>query len=181
MKKLGKVSALLVLCVIWGRPLSPAGADDKKADAGQDNKLAPLERFLGEWVINSHWSNGEELHARTIYDWGIGKKFIVAKTFVKDGDKEYQRYEGVLGWHPKKKTLFEISFAFNGEISEYILESKDENTIQIGYTPFSEGQPNNVRQTLQFKDKDHFVWTVLLKMDGEWKQIIEGTWERKNK
>jgi hypothetical protein len=105
MVKFPKLAALLMVCLICGSSSGLARAEDKKTD---ENKLAPLERFLGQWVINAHWSNGEELHARTTYEWGIGKKFITAKTFVKNGDKEYQRYEGVLGWHPKKKSLFEI-------------------------------------------------------------------------
>ena len=50
----------------------------------------------------------------------------------------------------------------------------------IGYTPLHADQPQNVRQILKFKDDDHFVWTVNLNQKGQWVQLIEATWERKN-
>src|SRR5260370_12182788 len=87
---------------------------DEKTDTAKDH-LAPLERFIGYWVIDAKWSNGEALQARTTYEWGLGKKIVTAKTFVKKDGSEYQRYEGIMAWNPKKQCLFQISFAFNGE------------------------------------------------------------------
>src|SRR5262249_12462807 len=99
----------------------------------------------------------------------------------RNGDKEYQRYEGVMTWHSEKKSLYEISFSFDGSISEYLIDSKDKDTLQIGYTPNKEGTAPKVRQTIQFKDKDSFVWTVLLRDGDNWQTIMEGTWKRKEK
>jgi hypothetical protein len=175
MKTIRLVFACSVL-IAAGRVL----AEDKAAPA-LDDKMAPLERFAGEWVINGKWASGEELHARTVYDWGLGKKILTAKTFVMNGDKEYQRYEGVMTWHPEKKSLYEISFSFDGSISEYLIDNKDKDTLQIGYTPIKEGTTPKVRQTIQFKDKDSFVWTVQLKDGDNWQTIMEGTWKRKAK
>src|SRR5438445_3839192 len=112
------------------------GAADKPAE--EKTKLALLEQFIGQWVVDGKWASGEELHARTVYEWGINKQIITAKTFVKDKDKEYQRYEVVFAWHPKKKSLYEISFVFNGEIHEVLIDMKDADTLQIGYTSFDE-------------------------------------------
>jgi hypothetical protein len=151
-------------------------ADDTAAD--KKDPLAPLARFAGEWQVEGQWSNGEKLQARGVYEWGLGKKILRAKTFVRNGDKEYQRYEGVMAWHPKKKCLYEISFAYDGNITEVVIEPKDQDTLLIGYTPFDADQPG-VRQILKFKDNDHFIWTVQLKQGDEWKQLIEATWERK--
>src|SRR5262249_42673978 len=140
------------------------------------------ERFVGgEWVTDGHWASGEPLHARGVYEWGVGKKIIKAYTYVTANGKEYQRYEGVMAWHPKKKSLFEISFAFDGAISEYILESKDNDTLQIGFVPYTEGEESKVRQTIKFNDNDSFVWTVSIKADDGWKQLIESTWHRRPK
>jgi hypothetical protein len=157
-----------------------AAADDKSPQ--QRNILAPLERFVGgEWVTDGRWASGDPLRARGVYEWGVGKKFIRAYTYVQDGDREYQRYEGIMGWHPKKRSLFEISFAFDGAVSEYMIESKDANTLLIGFTPYGEDQDNKVRQTIKFTHRDTFVWTVSLKADAGWHQIIESTWHRKPK
>jgi hypothetical protein len=157
-----------------------AAADDKSPR--QQNMLAPLERFVGgEWVTDGRWASGEALHARGVYEWGVGKKFIKAYTYVKDGEREYQRYEGIMGWHPKKRSLFEISLAFDGAVSEYMIESKDADTLLIGFSPYGGDQDNKVRQTIKFTDGDTFVWTVSLKADAGWQQIIESTWRRKPK
>jgi hypothetical protein len=155
----------------------PLSADDKK----DDDKLAPLARFAGEWTVEGKWADGNSLHARSVYEWGLGKKIMTAKTFVMNGEKEYQRYEGVLAWRPEKKSLYEISFAFDGAISEYLIESKDKDTLLIGWKPYTEGKESKVRQTIRFLDRDQFQWVVELKNGEEWKQLIDATWKRKAK
>jgi hypothetical protein len=171
----------MVLLALVGGPVPGSGAADKPSPA-QENHLAPLERLLGgEWVVHGKWKSGETLHARNVIAWGLGKKFITAKTFVKDGDKEYQRYEAVFAWHPRKKSLVQYSFAFDGNLSETIVEAKDKDTLHVGWTPFAADQPSNVRQVLHFTDKDTFVWTVSIKTDGGWKELIEATWHRERK
>jgi len=82
-------------------------------EQGSEPGLTALERFAGEWEVDGKWSDGQPLRARGVYQWGLGKKIMTAKTFVGDGDKEYQRYESVMAWHPEKKSLFQISFAFD--------------------------------------------------------------------
>ena len=178
MKKInGLVCVVMVLHVLNIVP-QLLRADDQETSA-EKNPIGPLQRFIGEWTTQGKWSTGEELRARTVYEYGVGKKIITAKTYVMNGDREYQRYEGILAYHPTKKCLFEITFAFNGELSEVVIETKADDTLQIAYTPFTEGQPSNVRQTIQFKDKNRFVWTVQVKRAEEWKQLIESTWHRK--
>jgi hypothetical protein len=145
------------------------------------DKLAALERFTGEWEVHGKWVSGESLHARSVYDWGLGKKILKAKTFVRDGKKEYQRYEAVLAWHPEKKSLYEISFAFDGSISEFLIESKDKDTLHIGWVPYSPNKPAKVRQVIKFLDNDRFQWIVLIQDGKDWKQLIDATWKRKKK
>jgi hypothetical protein len=170
--------ALVVLLagLLVGTALAQPPASDA---AKKDDPMAVLAPFIGEWRVNGKWSNGDIMQARGVYEWGLGKKILIAKTFVGNGDKEYQRYESIMAWHPKKKSLYEISFAFDGSISEVLIEpTKDRHTLHIGFTPFHSDQPANLRQVLKFKDNDHFVWTVTLKQGEEWKRLIEATWER---
>jgi hypothetical protein len=149
--------------------------------AAKDN-LAPLARFIGEWEVDGKWSDGSILRARSTFAWGVNKKTIVDKTFVKDPSKgEYQRYEGTMAWNPKKKSLFEISFAYNGEMSEVLIEPVDKDTLHFGYLPYNEGEAQPVRQSIQFKGDDAFVWTVSLKGPDGWSNLIEATWRRKAK
>jgi hypothetical protein len=60
-----------------------------------------------------------------------------------------------------------------------LIEPKDKDTLHLGWTPFTEGKPSNVRQTIKFLDKDSFQWIVLLKEGDQWKQLIDATWKRK--
>jgi hypothetical protein len=156
----------------------PLRAEDKP---GTEDKLAPLERFAGEWTVEGKWSNGESLHARSVYEWGLGKKILKARTYVRAGNREYQRYEGVLAWHPDKRSLFQVSFAFDGGFTEVLIECKDKDTLQIGWVPFTPDKPSKVRQVIKFLDKDRFQWIVTLKDGEEWKQLIDATWKRKEK
>ena len=121
-----------------------ARADDKPV---AENRLAALERFVGEWEVDGQWSDGSRLHARDVVEWGLDKKILKARTFVRDGDREYQRYEAVMAWRPDKKCLYEITFAFDGEISEYVMESKDDDTLHIGWTPYDPDKPSRVARS----------------------------------
>jgi hypothetical protein len=159
-------------------PPSTQAADN--AAAKKPDPMAALARFVGEWQTEGKWFNGEKLQARSIYDWGLGKKILKAKTFVMNGDKEYQRYEGIMAWHSTKKCLYEITFAFDGHISEELIEPQGDDVLNIGYTPFDRAEPANLRQIIKFTDKDHFIWTVSMKQGKEWKQLIEATWVRKS-
>jgi hypothetical protein len=170
------VKQAVILCAVFGLA-AVARADDAKASAVPD-KLAPLTRFVGEWVIDGHWASGEPLRARTVYEYGIAKKNIHTRTFVKNGDSEYQRYEGVFAFHPQKKCLVHYNFAYNGDVTESVVDVVDATTFHVGWTPF-DGKPSNLRQVLRFTDEDSFVWTVFLKKGDGWDQLIEATWHRK--
>jgi hypothetical protein len=161
--------------LLTGSAISQDG-DKKPVKADPMAALAP---FVGEWQVEGKWAGGNALKARGVYDWSLEKKIISTKTFVMDKGKEHQLYQGIMAWHPKKKSLYLISFASDGQISEVIMETKEKDTIHIGYTPFHADQPQPVRQTLRFTDKDHFVWTVELKKGEEWTQLIQATWVRK--
>jgi len=152
-----------------------------QAQSGAADKIAFLDRFAGEWAVEGKWTDGNTLNARGVYTWGLGKKIMVAKTFVKDGTKEYQRYEGIMAWHPEKKSLFQISFAFDGSLTEVLMEQKDKDTLHIGWTPFTEGKPSMVRQTIRFLDGDRFQWVVAIREGEGWKQLIDATWRRTSK
>jgi hypothetical protein len=155
-----------------------ARAEDKPA---AENHLAVLDRFAGEWVVDGKWSSGEPLHARGVYQWGLDKKILKAQTWVRNGDQEYQRYESVLAWHPEKKSLYEITFSFDGGISEVLVETKDRDTLHIGWAPFRADKPQTVRQVIKFLDNDHFRWVAEIKQGTEWQQIIDATWKRVKK
>jgi len=172
-----------LFAVLIGLLAIPLGAGEAIADdkpKAEDDKVAPLKRFVGEWEVHGKWNTGQELHARAVYKWGLKGKILQAQTFVKDDKgEEYQRYESVMTWHPKKKSLYQVSFAFDGGMGEALIEAKDKDTLLIGFKPFNEGEASNLRQTIKFEGDDSFIWTVQVKEKEEWKQLIEATWKRK--
>jgi hypothetical protein len=167
----------MVMMTVLALAGSVQGGDKTTADS----KLVTLDRFAGEWVVEGKWSNGQTLHARAVYEWSLGKKIMTAKSYVKDGDKEYQRYESILAWHPEKKSLYIITFAFDGSISEVLIENTDKDTLHIGWLPYTEGKPSKVRQVIRFLDKDRFQWIVSIQDGENWQQLIDATWKRKVK
>jgi hypothetical protein len=169
--------SLVALLAILACAVSVPAADKLAVE----NKLSALERLPGEWTVEGKWSNGSGLKARAVYEWGLGKKILKTKTIVKDGEREYQRYEGIIAWHPEKKSLFQISFAFDGGMTENLIDAKDKDTLQVGWTPFAKDKPAPVRQTLRFLDDDRFQWVVELKQGEKWVQLIDATWKRKGK
>jgi hypothetical protein len=173
--RLTHVWALLVTAVLL---VAGVSADDKP-EPKVDPKLAPLARFAGEWTVDGKWSDGNELHARAVYEWGLGGKILTARTFIKEADRENQRYESTMAWHPRKNCLYEISFAFDGNLTEHRIETKDEDTLLIDFSPFDPENPGKVRQTLRFVDRDHHTWKVELKTDAGWQTLIDATWVRK--
>jgi hypothetical protein len=160
--------------------VSAARTDDvTSAAAAARRQLAPLARFVGgQWVVDGHWASGESLHARAIFEWGIGSTNIHSRTYVKKGASEYQRYEGVFAWHPRKKALVQYSFAFDGNLSESVVDVVDADTFHVGWTPWSSDELGKVRQTLKFTSPDSFTWTVVIKKGDKWEQLIEAVWRR---
>jgi hypothetical protein len=154
-------------------------ADKEQPELKIDPKLAPLARFEGEWTVDGKWSGGTDLHARAVYEWGLAGKILRARTYVTEGDKEYQRYEATMAWHPGRKCLYEISFTFDGTITEHRLESKDATTVLVDFSPLDPEHPGKTRQTLTFIDNDHHSWKVELQGDSGWLTLIDATWVRK--
>ena len=175
-------STWLVALIILASAGTVSGAD---SPAAHEDHMAPLAKFDGEWRVKGQWANGEKRDARTVYEWGLGKKILKAHTFVRNATTEYQRYESIMAWHPRKKCLYEISFTYNGDISEHVIDVVDAETLHIGFTPFEpvvelpgKASPAGVRQVLKFLDSDHMTWTVTIKKGPEWKQLIHATWVR---
>jgi hypothetical protein len=156
-----------------------AGGKTTPENKAASEALALLDRFVGEWTVDGKWSSGEELHARTIYEWRLGKKIMMTRTYVMDKGKEYQRYEGIFAWRPELKLLYQVSFSFDGSMTEVVVEPEGEASLKIGFTPFAPDRESKVRQVIRLVDNNRFQWTVLLKTGDKWEQLIDATWKRK--
>src|SRR3954465_4723342 len=90
-------SLILILIGVLALGWTTLFAADE-APATQPSAVRHVEPYIGQWHIAAKWSDGNPLDARASYEWGLNKKFAVAKTFVKQPDgSEYQRYETIFG------------------------------------------------------------------------------------
>src|SRR4051794_29993214 len=105
----------LFLAIIFSALLTSPALADEQAPTTKPSALEAVAPYVGgEWRIKATWAGGNALDARATYDWGLAKKFIVAKTFVKTEDGgEYQRYETIFANEDGKLVMY--SFTFDGE------------------------------------------------------------------
>lgn len=155
---------------------------DAPATAPAVDRAAPLAPFVGEWTIDAEWAAGDALHARNVYSWGVGNKQLKAQTFIKMPDgKEYQRYDTVMGWHPRLKCYFVYGFGVDGNVTEHRMDVSDDGKVfKIGFAPLHAGEESPIRQTITLSaTNDTYEWVVEANNKGEWKEMMRGTWVKK--
>src|SRR5947207_2337234 len=103
-------------------------AEDAKPQAAAPTSDDPLQAIApyvgGEWKINATWAGGNPLQARAVYEWGVGKKFVNAKTFVTTEKGEYQRYETIFGVKDGKLTAWGFVFDGHVDVTEFSVDGK---------------------------------------------------------
>jgi hypothetical protein len=159
-------------------------AEQPAKEGGQGTKEDPLRSvqaftpFLGEWQIEGAWDDGRPLKARNVFEWGIGGKHIKVGTFLLRPEGDVQRYDGMLTWHPRKQCLASYSFAVDGGISEYRVDTADGKTFTFGFEPWDSTDAQKIRQTIVFENPKVYTWTVEAHEGEEWKRLIKGQWKR---
>jgi len=169
------VSAVAVVTFAVGQPVKSTESAPKVDPLRSIAALAP---FIGEWKFDGKWEDGSPLKARTVYGWGVGRKHVKFATFVAAEKGEYQRYEGFLTWQPDAGCFAEYSFAFDGAVSEYRLDTADGQKFAIGFTPLHADHPAQVRQEVEFTDANTQSWTVEMHAGEAWQRIMKGEWKR---
>ncbi|HYF52193.1 MAG TPA: hypothetical protein VEJ63_22490 [Planctomycetota bacterium] len=162
--------AALLLMSVRAADTSATSVDTKATLAA----LAPL--IGGEWRVNAKWASGEPLNARSIYDWGVGKKFVTGKVFVTNPDgKEYQRYESVYGMRDGKLMLWDFSFEGVVDLSEWKLDGKRLYTERLMKSPNGESK---MVQSIELFEENKFRWIVAFEGGGKKNTLIDATWVR---
>lgn len=144
------------------------------------DQAEPLDRvalLIGEWRIEAQWAGGEALKGRQTYEWGLNKKFVVARTYVtkNDGSGEYQRYESVFA--VKDGKLVSYNFAFDGtsSVSEGLL---DGDTLRVKREVEGPNGAMVIKQELELTSGAQSRWRVWVERDGKQEQVMDGTWVR---
>ena len=81
------MASLAALVLLVGAPHSSA---DEKAEA--ENPLEPFSRLVG-----GEWHSQNSFH---VFEWGVGKRSILAKSYFVVGTESKQVSDGMWFWHP---------------------------------------------------------------------------------
>jgi hypothetical protein len=142
------------------------------------NPVESLACFVGgAWVGEGQHGADRDFRTRVVYEWGLNRRLLKAKSYL-NGDKgEELVYESVFTWHPQKKTLVFLSVSAGGGIFEGTME-KQGNTFEAHFHSYSGPASSMFRQTIQFLDNDHALWTVFAKKGDDWVKVIESKQHR---
>lgn len=167
-------SQLLASLAVLALALPRAWAEDKP----QENALEPLARFVGGAWIGQGKHSKDDFRTRVVYEWGLNRKVLKAKSYLTGEKGEQLVYESVFFWHPGKKQIRFISVAAHGGIFDGAMEPKGD-TIECVFESWSGDKATTYRQKIHFTDDDHTEWTVHVKKGNEWAPVIDSRQERK--
>ena len=141
--------------------------------------LWALAGYIGNWEIDTEWSDGSRLWGRNEFTVGLGGQFINIDTYARDGDGDkYQRYFSVYSANAETGALTAYGFNFDGTVT---IVDDIELTGDVGdatlTTRWSAGDAD-IRQSIQLISKNEYTWRVWSGNDDEWELIMDGTWKR---
>jgi hypothetical protein len=149
-------------------------ADEKK----EPNPLDALARFVGGgWIGEGRHGPDSEFRTRVVYEWGLNRRLLKTKSYLSGDKGERLVYESVFTWHPQKKKLIFLSVSAEGGIFEGAVEQKGD-TFEFLFNSYSGSSTSILRQTIQFLDEDHTLWTVFAKKGDDWVKVIESKQHR---
>jgi hypothetical protein len=149
---------LLTLLACVGLALPAARADEPRSA----DPLEPFARFVG-----GAWESEGDFKVRIVYDWGLNKKLLKIKSFLIDKDGPNLVYESSVYWHPEKKEVVFQSVSAKGGLFDGVMTTKG-NVYTSVFTSYEGDKATPFRQTIEFLDDDHVLWTVLGKKGDEW-------------
>ena len=157
-----------------GRADEPTTSPATAPSTAPAARLSILEPLIGgDFRIDAQWKRGGPLKARETYAWGVGRKFIVAKTYVIRPDgTEYQRYETTFGI--EEGQLIAYAFTADGEFQRIPVKVDGTQLVMD-----SSQRGTSIRQTLDLSRPNEIGWKVAVsRRGGEWQEMMDGVWKR---
>jgi hypothetical protein len=158
-----RLLALLGLLALTLFAIAAARADDPKVD----DPLQPFSRFVG-----GAWESEGDFKVHIVYEWGLNKKLLKIKSYLVGEKGPQLAYESNVYWHPEKKEVVFQSVSARGGLFDGVMTVKDKTYTSV-FTSFEAGTATPFRQTIEFLDDDHVLWTVLGKKGAEWVPMIQ--------
>lgn len=170
---LKRIGSLLTLSLLLSTGLAPR-AGEVPLDG---TPLWPLAWFIGQWEIDTTWSDGTPLRSRNVFTVGLGGRFLEAQTFAADGDGDmYERYRTIYAYDNETGQIVSYGFTYDGSVTIVDDMKLDEDGPAL--TSEWSGDGAAIRQTVKFLSPDEYNWKVWTRTDGDWGLIMDANWHR---
>jgi hypothetical protein len=127
--------------------------------------LLPFARFVG-----GAWETEGDFKVHVAYEWGLNKKLLKIKSYFVGKNGPQLAYESVVYWHPQKKEVVFQSISAQGGMFDGVMTPKGDVYTSV-FTSYEGDKVVPFRQTIEFLDDDHVLWTVLGKKGDEWVEL----------
>jgi hypothetical protein len=146
--------------------------------SAQDKPLALFERFIGTWLGEAKWANGEPMRTRIVYEYGVGERVIEVHSFVIDpaGDAKHV-YDTFAYLHPRDGQIRFVSISNAGGVYDGTVSGTRDQIIWE-WSAYLGDRTAQYKQTLRMLNDDAYQWTVWQKAGEEWQQIIDAEIKR---
>ena len=124
------------------------------------------------WLGEGKWPDGSALRVEVRYFWGPTKRVLHFETYDLAGEQRKLIYEGILFFDAKRGKIVQYNFKPTGEIDE----SELTEATSKGY----EVRGANTRSLVHYLSTNVFRWELQALRAGEWKVILDATYQRKN-
>lgn len=151
---------------------SPPAPSANPGQNGTEDPLAPLARLVGgQWRGTIKLLNGTTIHARHVFEWGLGGKILRSKTYGAFGENpERLVYEGFYTWHPQQKTIVFQEVAAYGATDEGTIEPEG-TALHYRWSQYSSEGVTVFKETLLFPDNDHYISEAFKKTEDGWEKF----------
>lgn len=147
--------------------------------ADATNPLAPFAHLIGgDWYLDG--PDGAYTHHH--FEWGVGQKTVVSRSYTPDNNGEILVSEGFWFWHPAEQTIkgYHIAIEMPVEVFEYITTFEGSKMVSELKATDLEGAVNDLIETWEFTDNDHYIVTIDNKTPDGPQKWMELGFSRKN-
>ncbi|MDX1637295.1 MAG: hypothetical protein R3281_04960 [Balneolaceae bacterium] len=160
------VQFLSILCMLY------FSLGTVKTVSGQTQEPDPLSKF--EQFIGGEWEMDGSVQ---VYEWGVGKQSIRARSYSVNGSERNLVAEGTWYWHPATKQIRGIFTAVNMPFTllEYRSEFRDNSTLVSTFTAYdSSGTTATYRELMWTQNDSTYLWELWQNSDGSEQKIMDG-------
>lgn len=137
------------------------------------NPLAPFARLIGgRWHLDGSYQE---------FEWGVGRRSVKARSYFVINDEPKLVSEGVWYWHPTEKVIKGLATAIDMpvEVFEYTTRFVGNSMLSDLSAVGSDGSRTEYVEDWEFRDDDHFVWTLFSKTNDSLNEEMQDTYTRK--